>query len=479
MTHWHLRALVTAILMSGSLLSLSSSVMANEADDAQEGKGQQSSANGSTAEFDPFATDPFSSDPFASDPFLNDTTNTKTSEKAEEESSVLDVGKHFSRVELKQYFQLNNRRDDHAFNPDLLSFPGHAWQTTLDAGLDSRWNDNWRTSVRWLSRWHGAEQSNTGQADTELEGDLLTANISYSKEAWLIEAGRIKPQWSKGYNWDIANVLLPMRNRPYIDQDNPLQSKGWDMFAVHYMTGNWTVSGYAIDSDQDDYRGAESDLQAVMRVAYQGDISASFLVQHIDGVDPVFAATVSTLLDDETTFRAEWSAHPIRQLEQPLLVDADDYFHRFVFGSTYTAPAGWSLTTEYFYNQHGFSDSEWDVFRGSTAAAVTRIEQFQPQPTDYTLTFDSLTVLGTGWLRRQYASLMFMSAESRSLWQYRLSTLVNLDDSSQLYRAEVMKSYGSHLVTRLQYERFNGCDQCEYGLNPNKQTVRVVVSWLF
>ena len=137
------------------------------------------------------------------------------------------------------------------------------------------------------------------------------------------------------------------------------------------------------------------------------------------------------------------------------------------------------MTAEYFNNQHGFSDQEWESFRSNTAGAVSRIKQFVPEPTDYPATFDSLRVLGSGWLRQQYASLMFMSAETRSLWQYRLSTLVNLDDSSQLYRVEVMKSFGSHWVTRLQYERFNGCDQCEYGLNPNNQTARVVVSWLF
>lgn len=438
----------------------------------------------STEVADPFATDPFASDPFASDPFVSDPFAKPESQDSEQtdstsEASIWDESTHFSRVELKQYFQLNNRRTDHAFNPNLLNFPGHSWQMTLDASMDSRWNDNWRTSMRWLTRWRGAEKSNSGQSETELDGDLLTASINYSKNEWLVEAGRIKPQWSKGYNWDIANVLLPMRNRPYIDQDNPLQSKGWDMFAVHYMTGNWTVSGYAIDSDKKDYRGAESDLQAVMRVAYQGDVSASFLIQHIDGVDPVFAATLSTLLNDETTFRAEWSAHPIRQLPRPTLVNAEDYYHRIVLGGTYTAPAGWSVTAEYFNNQHGFSDAEWDEFRGNTVAAVTRIEQLMPQPTDYTLTFDSLNVLSAGWLRRQYASLMFMSAESRDLWQYRLSTLVNLDDSSQLYRAEVIKSFGSHLITRFQYERFNGCDQCEYGLNPNKQAARFVVSWLF
>lgn len=432
---------------------------------------------------DPFTSDPFAQDPFTSDPFANSDDKPTQSEQSQQElaqnGSFWRDASHFSRIELKQYFQLNSRRDDHAFNPDLLSFPGHSWQATIDASVDSRWNDHWRSSVRWLTRWRGAEQSNTGEPESEIDGDVITANISYSKNAWLVEAGRIKPQWSKGYNWDIANVLLPMRNRPYIDQDNPLQSKGWDMLGVHYMIGDWTISGYAIDSDKEDYRGAESSLQAVMRVAYQGDISASFLIQHIDGVDPVFAATLSTLLNDETTFRAEWSAHPIRQLAQPELIHAESYYHRFVLGGTYTAPAGWSLTAEYFNNQHGFSQSEWESFRETTVSAAARIEQQMPQPTDYVDTFASLTVLGTGWLRQQYASLMFMSAETRSLWQYRLSTLVNVDDSSQLYRAEVMKSFGSHLVTRFQYEYFNGCDQCEYGLNPNTQTTRVVVSWLF
>ena len=406
---------------------------------------------------DPFA-DPFSSDPFSTDPFSTDQTE-------EQEESTAE---HQTRVEWKSFYQVSNERDNHPFNPGLVPFSDYRRETMLDMNWSTRWNDQWRSKFRVYSSWHGSEV-NTGFDTWLLEGSVQWQSDNRN---WVVEAGRIKPQWSNGYNWDIANLLQPMRNRPYIDQDDPLQNKGWDMVSVQYFVDSWNFSGYVIDSDQ-----VNADVEAVLRMAWQGAQSYSFLIHKVEGIKPAYAATFSTLLTDDMTIRAEWSAHPQRQI--PFLkqaVDDKSYYHRWVVGTTFSHPEGWSLTAEYFNNQHGFDESEWDAFANATRESRINYLNQQANGADFEQLFGSLNVLRSGWMKKHYGSLMFMSAESEDLWSIRASIQASLDDGSQLHRIEILKSFSDAWTGRFQLEAFQGCDYCEYGLNPNEQTARLVIS---
>jgi len=74
---------------------------------------------------------------------------------------------------------------------------------------------------------------------------------------------------------------------------------------------------------------------------------------------------------------------------------------------------------------------------------------------------------------------MFTSPLSDGLWQYRQSVQLNLDDDSQLHRIELLKSWNANLTSRFQFEAYQGCGDCEYGLNPNENTLRAVFKWDF
>lgn len=438
------------------------------------------------------ADDPFAADPFADDPFA---------EEVQTEPSI-----HQSRIELKSFYQSNNLREDHPFNPGLNLFDDDYRFVGFDAGLQSHWSDQWQTRARVYSRYlAGSSDTNNGPSDKNNDSSRFDTYLLEGLVQWqsldqrlVVEAGRSKPQWSNGYSYDIANMLQPQRSLPYIDQDNPLQSQGWDMLNAQYFNDSWSFSGYLVKSDSPYLDDADS--EAVLRLGYQKDHAFSFLLHKIDGGKLAYGATYSGLLNDSMTVRAEWTLHPYRLstlLDNTVGSIANtttstasttassgkqkSHYQRFVIGSVYTALSGWSLTGEYFYNQHGASKQEWGDITNNAAIAADRLrrQQFDNASNDFASATQGLDFMAQGWTREQYASLMFMSAESEELWQWRLSSQLSLDDHSQLHRVEVLKSFGDHLSARLQYQHFNGCDLCEYGLTPSENELRVVLGWLF
>lgn len=408
------------------------------------------------------AGDPFA-DPFA-DPFT-------------EEAIAIEDDIHQSRVELKSYYQNNNLRSNHPLNPGLSLFNDDTRFVGLDASLESNWSDQWSTRGRVYSRYMvgSSDLDNSDRYDTYLlEGLLQWQSLDQNL---VIELGRKTPKWSNGYNYDIANMLTPNRNLPNIDQDNPLQAKGWDMLSAQYYSGHWSLAGYLVKSDSE---SPNIDREAVVRLGYQNDHEFSFLVHKLDEGKLAYGATFSTLLGDETTFRAEWTRHPYRQLN---LLDGQErsHYQRLVLGTTYAAVDGWSLTGEFFYNQHGASDSQWQQITtlAASSADLVRTGQSQNIGFDINQALAGIGLMGQGWSRQRYGSLMFMSEQSEDLWQLRLGTQISLDDSSKLHRIEVLKSINDNLSARLELQLFEGCDLCEFGLNPSQNNLRLTASWLF
>lgn len=429
--------------------------------------------------------DPFSKGASPEDPFAN----SKKDEAFDVESQDITQNIHPSiesryRIEFKSYFQNNYLHEPHVFNPGIENlFSDSTRFIGLDARVDTNWTSHWHTRIRTFSRYQVEnpeifQAQNTEEMNNQnswlLEG---LVNWQSSDHSLNIELGRIKPQWSNGYNYDIANVLQPQRNRPFINQDDPLQSKGWDMFNLQYIFQRWSLAGYIVKSESPYF---DSNFEGVLRIGYQGDNSLSLLLHKIEGSQLVWGATWSRLLNDSTSMRTEWTLHPYRQLEGVAEKDRD-YYHRVVVGTTYTSDTGWSLITEYFYNQHGANEYEWRQLTENSAMAAQRLrtESSSNIGGDFNTAFSGLEFMRAGWLRENYLSVSYLSSESEELWQLRLSALLSVDDSSFLSRLEVLKSFNDHLSGRFQLERFDGCDLCEYGISPNNYTARLVISWLF
>ena len=451
--------------------------------------GGQDPANKNTDPFantsDPFANeaDPFAQeqDPFAQEQAVND---------EHDSNEFLDGKKHQSRVEIKSYYQNNEVRKPHALNPGLNLFNQYNRFVGLDMSLTSQWSENISTHGRLFSRYMAGSGLDSPDPQQSAKKDhhsthLLEGSLQWQNQSQdiAITVGRVKPTWSNGYNYDIANFLKPHGNLPYIDQDNPLQHKGWDMIQAQYFFDRFTLSGYLIESRLDENQNHNNiNHEAVIRLGYQDDHEFSLMIHKYDHGKASYAATFNTSVNDNTTLRAEYTNEPQRRLAYyHANYDTKNRYQRFVIGTTYTSLDSWSLTAELFYNQHGVGGQQWQQLYNDAKHSAEQINTGQSQDWGYDINqaLNGINFLSQGWTGKRYGSLMFSSAQSEDLWQLRLSTQVNLVDSSRLYRLEVLKSVNDNLSARLEYQRFSGCENCEYGLNPYEHNLRLTASWLF
>ena len=91
-----------------------------------------------------------SDDPFADDPFEND---------------VREVNNNLNnRIELKGYYQDNNLRSDHPFNPGKDLFSDAVKLISLDGQLENDWQNQWKTRARIYLRYLDDGKKNAGDS---------------------------------------------------------------------------------------------------------------------------------------------------------------------------------------------------------------------------------------------------------------------------------------------------------------------------
>ncbi len=387
-----------------------------------------------------------------------------------EQSTDTSVLQH--QLSLKSYYQHNSINTDQAFNPGLTEFNDTERLAMF----------NWQTKAQWSANFQGRIKTAIYRKEDEKNDKndalLQEAYLSWTSDsyAWQWQLGRIKTDWGNGFNWNLTNLLTPYKNRPYADLDDPEQQKGWDMLSLSYHTGNWHYN--AVIADIESTPGKK---QTIARLSYLdgSDYNVIFHKLPNQGID--VAASYSTLINDAITIRAQWSRlHQRDQQTELLNINLDtSTLQKFLFGGAYTTDSGLSVRLEYLKSQHGFDRQQWQAIEETSQQAYQDINSGQAQDADYTYLGHALTSLQNGQLRQNYLYFLVSSQLTQNLWQYRQSVQINLDDNSQLHRAEVLKSWSDHLTSRLQFELFNGCNTCEYGLNPNNNSTRLVLNWAF
>ncbi len=327
-------------------------------------------------------------------------------------------------------------------------------QLALDLQVQTSQGKNWQALTRVV-----ATDNNHDDAQTH----VLEAYGSWSSESrrYGLKAGRIKPQWSNGYNWNLANLLRPYQDRPYLDIDNLEQLKGWDLIAANFNYGSWQMAGYVVDLSRP---GQSATTQQVLRMAYTGNIDGSWLVYQVPGSKPSWAANMSSLFGDHWLIRTEASVEQNREKSSTPLTENQSEYIKWVVGLAYQSINSGLASVEYLYNQHGYNKAEWAFIEELILDGSESTSQSQQ---------------AVGQLRKHYLYLQYLSEESWDLWQYRQSVQLNLDDDSQLHRLEVNKGFNDELSARLQIEYFTGCDTCEYGLAGLTMASRLALYWSF
>lgn len=429
------------------------------------------------------------------DPFATDDQVPKTRSKASLVGFEESVSKWSQSLSVMTYYQANDVNQAQAFNPNLIEFSDNEQLIALDYGAKYLLDDvasGLSARTRVLAQYEVQDSLSKNSQETD-ELKALEAYLNWHSQDyfWQAQLGRIKSEWGNGFNWNLTNLLRPYKDQPYSDQDALLQQEGWNTASLRYSQGPWFYQALVAELTDNDVTGVtyQPNQQYALRLGYQGGVDANMVVHKLPSQAVNYAVSVSQLLGDAITLRAQWSLkHQRDQQSSDVLanyasegVDQADVssWQQVLLGAAYTAQSGANYRLEYLYSEHGFSHNEWDYISNSADAANRNISNGIGSSADYAYITAALDSLNYAQLRQNYLYFMFTSPLSDGLWQYRQSVQLNLDDDSQLHRVELLKSWNANLTSRFQYETYLGCSDCEYGLNPNENTLRAVFKWDF
>ncbi|WP_444930806.1 hypothetical protein ACJJIF_03195 [Microbulbifer sp. SSSA002] len=382
------------------------------------------------------------------------------------------------------YHQQNTVRDDAYFDPGLFVFDQRESLLALD--LSSQFSLGAHFSL--YSRFAAIEHYRFDEADVsakETESHLLEGYVSsYTANRRLgINLGRIKPQWSNGYNWSPANLLKATFDRPNLDTDELTQQLGWDMAHLDVRYGRWNAGIYMAQIEANlEGGGSESGGQYALVVNREGDLDSRLVLHQLEGGSTNVALGLSTLAGDSATLRLEGAWEHQRELPQPgeftYTPAEDEGYLKLVLGTQLSFNQGWDITAEYLYNQHGYDDGEWRWIQAQVDQAKNSLNSARTYEAIAFLS-DSLSLLSTGQLRQEYLFFMWGNTRLDKKFQYRQSVQYNLDDKSQYHNLELIQNWTEHFSTRLQAQFFSGCESCEFGLLPAERLLRLSLYYDF
>jgi len=425
------------------------------------------------------------------DPFSNESSETSLSGELDsgisENTTSWDVA-----ASAIAYHQQNSVREGQYFNPGGLVFRERESQLALDLSGQFSAGSYFSAYTR-LALVADYQADEAGDASEEFNHFLLEGYLSsYTSSRRLgVNIGRMKPQWSSGYNWSPANLLEPVYDRPNLDTDDLTQQQGWDMAHLDLSYGDWNAGFYVAEVEDTldrnlDFSFTGSDYQYALVFNREGNLDTRLVLHQLEGGDINAALGLSALARDNITLRFEGAWEQQRELSlanDMRYTDLQDHgYLKAVLGAQASLNDGWDITAEYLYNEHGYKAEEWDqvieqidlaklnlTHSGFTQAGLQSTEA----DTAFNFLIDSFGLLSVGQLRQEYLFFMWGNTRIERKFQYRQSIQYNIDDQSQYHNLEFIQNWSEHFSTRLQAQVFSGCDSCEFGLIPSEYLLRL------
>lgn len=425
------------------------------------------------------------------DPFSNESSESSLSGELGSGDSENANSWNFTASAIA-YYQQNSVREGQYFNPGGLVFRERESQLALDLSGQFSAGSYFSAYTR-LALVGDSQTDEAGDTSEEFNHFLLEGYLSsYTSSRRLgVNIGRMKPQWSNGYNWSPANLLKPVYDRPNLDTDDLTQQQGWDMAHLDLRYGDWNAGIYVAEVEDTldrnlDFSFAGSDYQYALVFNREGNLDTRLVLHQLEGGDINAALGLSALARDNITLRFEGAWEQQRELSLAYdmrYADLQDRgYLKAVLGAQVSLNDGWDITAEYLYNEHGYKAEEWDQVIEQADFAKLNLTEFSFSDGDlqsaeshaaFNYLIDSFSLLSVGQLRREYLFFMWGNTRVERKFQYRQSIQYNIDDQSQYHNLEFIQNWTEHFSTRLQAQVFTGCDSCEFGLIPSEHLIRL------
>ncbi len=420
-------------------------------------------------------------------------------------------------------------RTDHPLNPNGVLFNVNSRESVNAFDLEGNWygSETMRLHGRGILQY---QDSSTGIKHTTT---LIEGSVQYeAMEGMLfVDAGKVLEEWGSGFSFNPVNVLLPPK-----DPASPHKGReGVTMLKLEMLFPEISVAvivagsedGSSVNQDfvlpdtsrrrrlafKFDHTAADVDLSWIHA---QGGLNDDEVVKHLRGdphepalMNPVNGVSWTAVFGDALELHGELAVRRGRSRLVPekimsaqtfpdgsvavpemygYTVDEkgkDRNFRKFLVGGQYTFPNDFNLMFELFHDENGYDEEEWrKIGKGIESAKVNdawKDPRFSNTQGNVFAAFLQQTMLHlqqTGF-RGNYGFIRLDSGEFADRFQSESLLLVNLDDTSGVFRETLVARRGDHWKLALEWTLFMGPELSEYGLSPELLGAGVEVSYFF
>jgi hypothetical protein len=157
--------------------------------------------------------------------------------------------------------------------------------------------------------------------------------------------------------------------------------------------------------------------------------------------------------------------------------DDEDYYVNLSIGVNYSLSDGTKFSMEYFRNQEGYNDEEFDLFYEFLEHDSEIYETTNDESVGNKI-LKANQILGSR-LRQNYLSLTFDRPFTFDDFNPHLGAIINLDDSSFQLNGSIEWAIRDDTNITLDTRYFSGGDETEYGLKPDNYKVILKTVYFF
>jgi hypothetical protein len=351
---------------------------------------------------------------------------------------------------------------DSSQNPDNDFFQIPSYAADLDLRPDARLyfrrlslSVKPRGNLEWMAWEDGSRKGDEDWDDDWFINEWL-ARIRVTQSLF-VSYGRENLQWGPSYLFSPSNPFFTDNGR-----SNPKREvSGMDFARLVWLPGAaWTVSLIAnMDEGRQEFRSFEFERSYALKLDYEGQVGyVGLILSHKEedrnrlGAFGGWTATDALLLYGEGSLSRGTSAlypqgadNPFGASMEAVEDESSSIYGAVLVGGSYTLEAGPTITTEYLYNNPGYSDDQAHAFYHLRKNASDAYNLPGPIQGLSRLTLSRTADPGLRFLRRNYVMFQYVQNDIKDVLNLTFRWIHNIDDGSGQFIAIVEYYLGDHI----------------------------------
>ncbi len=392
------------------------------------------------------------------------------------------------------YYQL---KDDTLLNPDskLTSFP--KWENKLynDSSINLTYKEWLKLRIKSRPVWTISDEDG-GSLKNYVDDAYLDIKIG---ETSFLTFGKENLQEGVGLSFNPTDFLSEGKDVDYSQREEERKQDREGDYLVRFETIGEKITFSCLVAPKIGNLQEEDSRQLLRLYFLIGD--ADVALSYFYGEYPKLGVNLSGIIGNNIELHTEIALSKgsereflkkkkevgppnsgVYEYEAYNPPDKKDIFVRSIIGGHYTSANKTNLIVEYFFNEDGYSNSEWDEFIEMVKDANAK---FKNPPVGFSegIFKENLRIANSlmtfRFLRKNYLFFRLSNPELFDYYDSQLSLLFNADDGSWVIMPSVDYKKFQDLIIRFGLNWFGGDSQSEFGLVPQDSELRLVAKYFF